>query len=268
MTTPLHISRISSPDTHGREELSDVAAVTLDIDDTLWLFKRAVDHAERVLHSWLTEQAPSVGSWFPDHTQLSIYRDRVRRERTDLHHRLDLVRRESIRQLLLDAGADAELAGQGYEVFYAARQQSDLFDDVIPCLTWLSKRYPLVAITNGNSDLKASKIRGFFREVLVAHTFGCAKPDRRIFHAAADAAGVPAQQVLHIGDDFELDYLAARSAGMQAAWLVRTTNAAEVGDSVWKIQDLQEACSELDRWYIADTERVATDVARVFPTPP
>jgi len=50
---------------------------------------------------------------------------------------------------------------------------------------------------------------------------GAAKPDPRIFHAACDALGVEPGATLHIGDDLELDVLAARRAGLHAAWLLR-----------------------------------------------
>ena len=47
------------------------------------------------------------------------------------------------------------------------------------------------------------------------------KPDVRIFHAAAQAAGVAPEAVLHIGDDAHLDAVGALKAGMQVAWVNR-----------------------------------------------
>ncbi len=37
-----------------------------------------------------------------------------------------------------------------------------LFDDVLPALDWLSARYPIAAITNGNSDLDIIGLKHFF----------------------------------------------------------------------------------------------------------
>jgi putative hydrolase of the HAD superfamily len=51
--------------------------------------------------------------------------------------------------------------------------------------------------------------------------FGVGKPDARIFLAAAEAAGVEASEVLHVGDDPHLDGVGALQAGMQMAWLNR-----------------------------------------------
>jgi len=61
-----------------------------------------------------------------------------------------------------------------------------------------------------------------FRAALSAHSVGVAKPDIRMFEAAAQAAVTPLASVLHIGDDVHLDVLAANRAGMQTAWVNRT----------------------------------------------
>jgi putative hydrolase of the HAD superfamily len=52
-----------------------------------------------------------------------------------------------------------------------------------------------------------------------------AKPDARIFHAAASKAGVSAAHVLHVGDDGALDVLGALGAGMQTVWVNREQHA-------------------------------------------
>lgn len=239
---------IDAADTEGRAEhlIGTVAALTLDLDDTLWDFKLAVQGAEKTLHAWLLKEAPSTSHLLPTPAALQRYRKRAELDRPDLRYRLDLVRRESIRQVLLDSDANLALADAGYEIFYAARQNVHLFDDVVPSLKWLSARYPLIAITNGNSNLVGTSIRQFFMGVLVAQEFGCAKPDQRIFQAAAQMANAPTSRILHIGDDLELDYQGARDAGLQAAWLVRPGIASPRSPtSEWRIQDLYEVCQAL-----------------------
>jgi FMN hydrolase / 5-amino-6-(5-phospho-D-ribitylamino)uracil phosphatase len=56
----------------------------------------------------------------------------------------------------------------------------------------------------------------YFKTSVSAHIVGIAKPDRRIFDITAQALGVANHEVLHIGDDFELDVQGALAAGMQA----------------------------------------------------
>lgn len=63
-----------------------------------------------------------------------------------------------------------------------------------------------------------------FDFVLSSYTCGVAKPNPHIFQTALKLAGnVKPQHSLHIGDNFELDYLGAKSAGWSAV-LVNPSN--------------------------------------------
>ncbi|RYY66494.1 MAG: HAD family hydrolase, partial [Comamonadaceae bacterium] len=61
----------------------------------------------------------------------------------------------------------------------------------------------------------------WFRTAFNARQFGSGKPHAPIFRAAAASIGLLPRDVLHVGDDPELDVVGALNAGMQAAWLVR-----------------------------------------------
>jgi putative hydrolase of the HAD superfamily len=141
--------------------------------------------------------------------------------RPDLKHDMSALRRESIRLALYRAGEDPLLAEAAFEAFFAERQRVTLFDDALPALEFLAARYPVVSLSNGNADVERVGLGRFFRAAITAREFGVGKPDPRIFHAAAGAAQVPPEAILHIGDDATLDALGALNAGMQAAWLNR-----------------------------------------------
>jgi putative hydrolase of the HAD superfamily len=68
------------------------------------------------------------------------------------------------------------------------------------------------------------------------------KPDPRIFKAAALAAGVLPEEVLHIGDDAALDVLGALACGMQTVWVNREdhvwTHEAEPHETVTTLTEL------------------------------
>jgi FMN hydrolase / 5-amino-6-(5-phospho-D-ribitylamino)uracil phosphatase len=198
-----------------------VRAITLDLDDTLWPIWPTIARAEAVMQAWLEAQAPATAALCLQPGVLRGTRERIGRDRPDLAHDLSALRRETVRCLLLQAGDDPVLAEPAFEVFFAERQRVELFDDALPALAWLSSRYPVVALSNGNADLQRVGIAEYFHAAIGAREFGVGKPDPRIFHAAADAAGVPAHAVLHIGDDAHLDALGALEAGMQAAWVNR-----------------------------------------------
>ena len=113
------------------------------------------------------------------------------------------------------------LGEPAYRVFFDARQQVDLYPDALTALEALSARFPIVALSNGNADVHRVGIGQFFRGAVNATQIGVGKPDRRIFTAAAQAAGVPESAVLHVGDDAHLDGAGALAAGMQVAWINR-----------------------------------------------
>ena len=131
------------------------------------------------------------------------------------------LRIESVRVALCNAGDNPQLAGPAFEVFIAERHNVSFFPDALPALEFLAARYPLVSLSNGNAEVSRMAMAPLFVGSVAAFKFGVSKPDRRIFHAAAQAAGVQPDQVLHVGDHALQDVLGARAAGMQAAWVNR-----------------------------------------------
>ena len=108
-----------------------------------------------------------------------------------------------------------------FAVFDAARNSVDFFPDALPALRQLSADFILVAVTNGNANLEMIGIGHLFSDVVTAVSAGSPKPERAIFDAAIRCTGVPAEQILHVGDHPELDVDGARNAGMRTAWINR-----------------------------------------------
>ncbi len=221
-----------------------VRAITLDLDDTLWPIWPTIARAEQALGTWLRTHAPATAALLADPELRQALREQVVQERQDLAHDMSALRRESIRRALLRAGDDEALAVSAFEVFFEARHQVELYADALQALEFLAARFPLVAVSNGNADLGRVGLARHFRAAFSASSFGVGKPDARIFQAAADAAGVPADAVLHVGDDALLDVLGAHAAGMQTAWVNR-------GEHPWtqdvhphvQLADLRELCA-------------------------
>ncbi len=201
--------------------LPRIRVISLDLDDTLWPIWPTIRRAEERLIEWLAVHAPSTAALHASPEALRAIREQVGRERTDLHHDMSAMRRESIRLALSRAGDDPALAEPAFDEFFAARQRVELFDDALPALQFLSQRWPVVALSNGNANVHVVGIGEHFHASLSASGAGMAKPETRFFQAAADAAGVAPEHVLHIGDDAELDARGAMDAGMHAVWLNR-----------------------------------------------
>ena len=207
-------------------DITRIKAITLDLDDTLWPIWPTIQRAEQALSAWLAERAPGAAAVFADKEARLALREHVVQSRPELGHDLSAIRRESIRTALHRSQEDTSLAEPAFEVFFAERMRVEFFDDVLPALTALSARFPLIAVSNGNAHVARVGLGQFFSHSLSASDFGIAKPDVRIFHAAASAVGVSPAHVLHVGDDAALDVLGALDAGMQTVWVNR-------GQHVW-----------------------------------
>ncbi len=212
--------------------LSRIRAITLDLDDTLWPVWPTIERAEQALQAWLCLHAPATAAWLSDPQRRRAIRERVNADWADHVHDLTRLRREAIRRALLEAGEAPELAEPAFEVFFAERQKVSLYPDALPALHRLSRRFPVVSVSNGNADLERIGLRAHFVGAVSAREVGCKKPDPRIFHHAAGLAGVPAEAVLHVGDDFALDVVGAIGAGMQAVWVNREGHPWPAGEEV------------------------------------
>ena len=201
---------------------SRIRAITLDLDDTLWPVWPTIRRANQAMRDWLAPHAPQAAALAGNAEIVTSAREAVASTQPDIAHDLGATRREVIRHLLRQAGEDTALAEPAFEVFHDARQRVSLFDDALPALEFLAARYPLVALSNGNADIQRVGLGHLFQAAISATSAGVAKPDPRIFRAGADAARVPADRVLHIGDDAHLDVAGALAIGMQAAWVNRT----------------------------------------------
>jgi FMN hydrolase / 5-amino-6-(5-phospho-D-ribitylamino)uracil phosphatase len=213
-------------------DLTLIKAITLDLDDTLWPVWPAIERAEQALENWLSRHAPMTAALFSNPLVRNDIREHVVRTRPELRHNLSAIRREAIRLALYRSRENPLLAEQAYEVFFAERNTVTLFDDAVLALEFLAARFPVVALSNGNADIRRIGIAQYFHASISAQEFGVGKPDPRIFHAAAGAAEVMPDEVLHIGDDALLDVLGALNSGMQTVWVNRAAH-------VWKHDDRQ-----------------------------
>ena len=202
-------------------DIARIKAITLDLDDTLWPIWPTIQRAEQALADWLAHRAPGAAEVFADPQARLAVREHVEQTRPEIAHDMSALRRESIRTALHRAREDTALAEPAFEVFFAARMEVELFDDVLPALAALAARFPIVAVSNGNAHVGRVGLGQFFVDSVSASDYGVGKPDARIFHAAAGKAGVMSAEVLHVGDDAALDVLGALGAGMQTVWVNR-----------------------------------------------
>jgi putative hydrolase of the HAD superfamily len=201
-----------------------ILAISLDLDDTLWPVDPAIRHAEEQLDAWLRAEHPAVAAAFPIPAMRAL-RDATARERPDLAHDFSAQRILTLERAFAASGTSTGHVDAAFEVYYAARNRVDCYEDAPRALAALSAHVPLISVSNGNADLERIGLRGHFRDCVSARDVGFAKPDARIFEAACARLGVAAEHVLHVGDDPLLDVAGARGAGLRSAWLNRRGDA-------------------------------------------
>lgn len=207
-----------------------IRAITLDLDDTLWPVAPPLRLAQAALRDWLQARAPQAARLLGDAEFMASTRAAIRQQQPSIGHDVGAVMRHIIAATLEAAQADPALATHAFELYYSQRQRVILYDDAQETLQHLAQRYRLVALTNGNADIHAIGLSRYFVASIRADAVGVAKPDAAIFEAAARAAEVASAQVLHVGDDPELDGLGALRVGMQMAWVNR-------GQAPWPFSD-------------------------------
>lgn len=199
-------------------------ALTLDLDDTLWPVLPALERADRAVDAWLQQHHPEVARAWPI-TAMRQLRAKVAAERIDLAHDFTTQRQLTLRHVFEASGiADAPVDAL-WEIYFAARNQVELFPDCPSALERIAARWPLASLTNGNADLRRIGLATHFRFQLGAGQHGAAKPDASIFHAACTQLGVEPQHVLHVGDDVEQDIVGAHRAGLRTCWINRADHA-------------------------------------------
>ena len=198
-----------------------VRAVSLDLDDTLWPVLPALIEAEHCVDRWLKEHHPDVATAWPIEAMREL-REKVAREHTHLSHDFSEQRRITIREAFAACGIDDAPVDELWRIYFAARNNVELYPDTLPALERIASRMPLVSISNGNADLEIIGLHHLFHARLNASGVGVAKPHPQIFLAAAEALGMAPEDILHVGDDPLLDVVGAREAGMRTVWLNRT----------------------------------------------
>ncbi len=89
--------------------------------------------------------------------------------------------------------------------------------------TFRSSGYRLGVVTNGidrvqRRRLEASGLKGHFHTIVTSERAGITKPDPRIIELALKRMRIAAPEAVYVGDDPEVDGLAANRASVRFAW--------------------------------------------------
>jgi len=111
------------------------------------------------------------------------------------------------------------------KIFEKYEPQVKIYPEVIPLLEELKKKYILIVITAMPREFLIPKMKNlekYFKFSFSALSDFKELKNSEIYSKISKALKVPPKQILHIGDHWEFDYLAARKAGMNAIYLDRS----------------------------------------------
>jgi len=200
--------------------MSGIRAIIFDLDNTLWDVYPVIVRAEHAMHDFLARKYPRVTGRHDLHSMRDV-RARMAIDHPAMRHDFTWLRLEALRHHAREAEYPATMADEAFAVFYRARNEVTLYDDVRPALDVLVRDYRLFAISNGNADLGVVGLAQYFEASLPAREAGMMKPDPRIFAMLLDRVGLSADEAVHVGDDPEADVEGARAAGVLPVWLNR-----------------------------------------------
>lgn len=197
-----------------------VRAVCFDLDNTLWDVWPVIMRAEQAMYDFLASRYPRVVA------SLTLEMMRKAREETaaahpQMRHDFTFLRKQTLREHAREFGYAEHMAEEAFDAFITARNQVELYADVLPALEQLHTRYRLFTASNGNADIGKIGLARFFERTINARHVGALKPDPAIFRKVIEGTDLQPHEVVYVGDDPALDVEGARGAGMQAVWIDR-----------------------------------------------
>jgi 2-haloacid dehalogenase len=106
--------------------------------------------------------------------------------------------------------------------YFDAFSSFALYDDVMPTLDRLARRYRLAVVSNIDDDLLArTPLKRTFDLVCTAERARGYKPDGTLFRYLIDHAGVLKDEILHSGQSQFTDLVGGKPLGLTIAWINR-----------------------------------------------
>jgi putative hydrolase of the HAD superfamily len=150
------------------------------------------------------------------------------------------------RLLLKEARVEASerLIGATLSKMQQIKLNHVLFDDVLPALARLKERRVILGLVSNvdhdiTSMLDGLGLSSLLQVVVTSQEVGLSKPHPEIFQEALRKAKIAAAEALYVGDQYQVDVIGARNAGMRGVLLDRHDDFKEITDCP-RIRGLEE----------------------------
>jgi len=152
------------------------------------------------------------------------------------------------RWLLFDWGGTLMRVFPEYSGPMAAWPRVEALPGAAGALAALRERWSLALATNAADSgeveirqaLRRAGLDGYLERIFCYRQTGYMKPDPGFFRHILQALDLPPQQVVMVGDDYEVDVLGAVRSGLRAVWLNERSDRVEESTMVRTVHSLHE----------------------------
>ncbi len=118
-----------------------------------------------------------------------------------------------------------------------------VYPDVLPLLNRLKEKFVLVLTSNAGREfidveMRATGLTTYFSKIFsVTSDFGIVKKTADVYHRICRLLGTSPEEIVHVGDHYEFDYLVPQTVGIRSFYLDRS--AQQHGDfTLWNLGEL------------------------------
>ncbi|MCX8638975.1 5-amino-6-(5-phospho-D-ribitylamino)uracil phosphatase YigB [Gilliamella sp. B3172] len=205
---------------HFYRSIHCIKAITFDLDDTLYDNSLIVENAEaqmiKVLQKYDALQHLTLADFHAEKKAMLALDP-------EIYHDVIVWRIKTIISVLTKAKVSPvqipAITDEAMACFTFWRHKMHVPNVTHQLLTQLATKYPLAVITNGNVEIDKIGLNDYFQFSLRGGADGRSKPFPEIFELAAQKLALPADQILHVGDNLSTDVNGAINSGFLACWI-------------------------------------------------
>lgn len=220
-----------------------IKIISFDLDNTLWDVDPVIHHAEKAMFNYVQNHYPELLKTF-NRDKFWQLRKAIVEQQPELAHRLSQLRVEVLKHAFLETQRnekDAENAALDcFSVFFSARHDVELYHSVEENLSKLHQHYKIVALSNGNTDIRRIGLDKYFSAAFTAEMIGYAKPHQNAFNIILERNQINPEEMVHVGDHHIDDISGAQAIGIKTIWFNNKEND-------WPLEDIQPD-AEVKHW--------------------
>ncbi|TQV88525.1 HAD family hydrolase [Aliikangiella coralliicola] len=188
--------------------------LSFDLDDALYDNQPVIQRAEQISSDYLAEQFEKQNQPFNLSDFFQI-RKNLFAANNPKYENVSLVRQIALAEFCKKLENSAQIAERAFSLFFDARSEVVVSDEIQQMIENLSQHFTLVSVTNGNCDVRKLSIGSFFNRNYSVDKGFRAKPHPHMLQQVLADYGVGPSQLLHIGDSLKYDCLAAKAANVE-----------------------------------------------------